>query len=76
MLVDDELDVEEVVVALWKNKLGLSVSTPTGVWLSLLGSFPQRCVVCGICAAPGLVCRQYSFVLATQPCRPRAYCLC
>lgn len=25
MLVEDELDVEELVVALWKNKLGVKV---------------------------------------------------
>lgn len=29
-LVEDELDVEELVVALWKNKLGVKVSRLCG----------------------------------------------
>lgn len=32
LLVDDELDEEELVVALWKNKLGAEVTTSTDVF--------------------------------------------
>lgn len=35
LLVDDELDMEELVVALWKNKLGSKVNRRDIVWTFL-----------------------------------------